>query len=186
MAKLKSSITNMMISLTAISIVMSASLGFVYIKTKGPIEKAKEQKVTDAIALVVPPFNNDPVKEMINIDGCILYPARKDGNLAGVAVKSSSPKGFGGAIYIMVGFLPDGTIQNISVLDQKETPGLGTKMTEPKFKDQFKGKNPDKYKLMVKKDGGDVDAITASTITSKAFSDAVQNAYNAFKKGGLK
>jgi electron transport complex protein RnfG len=84
----------------------------------------------------------------------------------------------------MVGFSPDGTIYSTSVLEQKETPGLGTKMTQPFFKDQFDGKNPSSFKLFVKKDGGQVDAITASTITSRAYCDAVQRAYDAYMKGG--
>jgi electron transport complex protein RnfG len=85
----------------------------------------------------------------------------------------------------MAGFRPDGTIINISVLEQKETPGLGTKMAEPAFKDQFNDKNPDQFKLKVKKDGGQVDAITAATISSRAFCDAIQKAYNTLRKGGL-
>jgi len=85
----------------------------------------------------------------------------------------------------MAGFMPDGTIAGISVLDHKETPGLGTKMTEPGFKGQFTGKNPGEFMLKVKKDGGQVDAITAATISSRAFCDAVQRAYNTLQKGGL-
>jgi electron transport complex protein RnfG len=75
---------------------------------------------------------------------------------------------------------------NITVLEHKETPGLGTKMAEPKFKDQFNGKNPADYDLKVIKDGGPVDAITAATISSRAFCDAVQRAYNTLQKGNLK
>ena len=86
----------------------------------------------------------------------------------------------------MAGFKPDGTIINISVLEQKETPGLGTKMTEPLFKDQFNDKNPSTFNLKVKKDGCPVDAITAATISSRAFCDAIQRAYNTLQKGGLK
>ena len=86
----------------------------------------------------------------------------------------------------MAGFKPDGTIINITVLEHKETPGLGTKMTEPKFKDQFSDKNPEQFILKVKKDGGPVDAITAATISSRAFCDAVQRGYNTLQKGGSK
>ncbi len=86
----------------------------------------------------------------------------------------------------MAGFKPDGTIINITVLEHKETPGLGTKMTEPSFKDQFMDKNPVEYELKVKKDGGPVDAITAATISSRAYCDAVQRAYNTLKNGGIK
>ena len=80
----------------------------------------------------------------------------------------------------MVGFNTNGDIVSISVLSHSETPGLGAKMTEPSFVSQFEGKNPASFKLAVKKDGGDIDAITASTITSRAYADAVQKACNAF------
>jgi electron transport complex protein RnfG len=82
----------------------------------------------------------------------------------------------------MVGFKPDGTIQNIEVLEQKETPGLGTKMKDDKFLAQFRGKNPSAFNLKVTKDGGEVDALTGATITSRAFGDAVQMAYDEFMK----
>ena len=101
-----------------------------------------------------------------------------NGNFKGAAVKTSEG-GFGGKIEMMVGFLADGTIKGTSVLSHSETPGLGANMTG-KFKDQFVDKNPNDFKLIVKKDGGDVDAITAATITSRAFSKAVDKAYQAF------
>ncbi len=101
-----------------------------------------------------------------------------NGNFQGAAVKTSEG-GFGGKIDMMVGFLADGTIKGTSVLSHAETPGLGANMTG-KFKDQFVDKNPNNFKLIVKKDGGDVDAITAATITSRAFSKAVDKAYQAF------
>ncbi len=186
MAKLESNLKNMILSLLLISAVMSLALGFVYVKTKTPIEMAQKQKVTDAITKVVPVFDNDPGQEKIVVEELDIFPAKKGGQDVGAAVKTFTMKGFSGKISLMVGFKTDGTIHNIEVLEQKETPGLGTKMAEPKFKDQFKGKNPETYKLIVKKDGGDVDAITASTITSRAFCEAVQTAYDAYKKGGTK
>lgn len=186
MQKLSSTLTNMILSLTIISVIMAIALGFVYQKTKDPIARGQQAKITNAIAEVLPEFDNDPTKEMLKIEGedLVIYKATKEGQWVGSAVKTYSPKGFSGKIVLMVGFLPDGTINNISVVDQKETPGLGTKMKEPKFKDQFKQKNPNSFNITVKKDGGDVDAITASTITSRAFCDAVNRAYEAFKKGG--
>ena len=81
----------------------------------------------------------------------------------------------------MVGFKPDGSITNVEVLEQKETPGLGTKMATD-WKNQFVGKNPKNFVLKVGKDGGEIDAITASTITSRAFLDALNRAYNSYKQ----
>jgi electron transport complex protein RnfG len=119
-------------------------------------------------------------------DSLEIYPAKKDNTIVGYAVNTYTSKGFSGNISLMAGFKPDGTIISITVLDQKETPGLGTKMTESEFKDQFNDKNPSEFKLKVKKDGGHVDAITAATISSRAFCDAVQRAYNTLQKGGMK
>lgn len=171
----------MVVVLSGISLVMAAALGFVYNTTKGPIELANQKKVVDAIAKVVPEgFDNDPVKERYAVfadgDSVYFYPAKKGTELLGTAVETFTEKGFSGHIALMVGFLPDGTIYKSEVLDQKETPGLGTLMLEPKFKGQFEGKDPKSFKLVVKKDGGDVDAITAATISSRAYCDAIQRA----------
>jgi electron transport complex protein RnfG len=191
MAKTESTFKNMVLSLTLISLGASASLGYVYEFTKKPIEVSKMNKKLDAIKIVVPAFTNNPNEEMYKLpsgdgDSLEVYPAKKDGELVGLAVKTYSKKGFSGQIGLMAGFKPDGTIINITVLEQKETPGLGTKMAEPAFKDQFMGKNPADFKLRVKKDGGKVDAITAATISSRAFCDAIQKAHNTIMKGGLK
>jgi len=186
--KISSNIWTMSLSLLILSAVMAGALGYVYSVTKEPIEQAKMKKVNDAIAVVVPAFDNKPVEEKIVVEEGKLemYPAKKGGELVGVAVKTYTDKAFSGEFSIMVGFLPDGTIFNTSVLDQKETPGLGAKMSEPSFKDQFNKMNPAKNKINVKKDGGEVDAITASTITSRAYCDAIARAYNEFKKQFVK
>jgi electron transport complex protein RnfG len=188
MAKTESTFKNMVLSLTLISLGASACLGFVYQITKAPIELSILNKKLEAIKLVVPGFNNNPNDEMYKLsagegDTLEVYPAKKDGVLVGYAVNTFTSKGFSGRINLMAGFKKDGTIFNITVLEQKETPGLGTKMTEPKFKDQFIDKNPAQFPLKVKKDGGQVDAITAATISSRAFCDAVQRAYNTLQKG---
>jgi electron transport complex protein RnfG len=180
MAKLESTFKNMLMSLLFISIGMSAALGFVYSLTKEPIEKANKMKEVQAITEVLPPFDNDPTLDILSIDGINYYSATNAGQPVGYAIKTFTDKGFSGRFTLMVGFKPDGTIHNITVLDHKETPGLGTKMKEPKFKDQFPGKNPGNYKLKVKKDGGQIDAITAATISSRAFCDGVQRAYDGF------
>ena len=171
----------MILSLVLISIAMSAALAFVYLKTKEPIENAAKKKEAEAIKQVLPEFNSDPASAMTVKNGVTVYNLNRDDQPVGYAVKSSTEKGFGGHIEIMAGFLPDGTIYNVSVLSHKETPGLGTKMNEPKFSEQFKGKNPADFTLKVKKDGGEVDAITAATISSRAYCDALQRAYDSFK-----
>jgi electron transport complex protein RnfG len=191
MAKTESTFKNMVLSLTLISMVASACLGFVYEFTKAPIELSNLNKKVNAIKLVVPEFDNNPYDERFRLptgdgDSLDIFPARKDSLLVAYAVSTYTEKGFSGNINLMAGFKPDGSIVNITVLEHKETPGLGTKMAEPKFKDQFNGKNPADYDLKVIKDGGPVDAITAATISSRAFCDAVQRAYNTLQKGNLK
>ncbi len=178
--KLDSTLKNMILSLFFISMGMAAALGYVYKLTKEPIDKAKQQAETSAIKEVVPEFDNTPTAKVI--DGISYYEVTKGGKPVGCAVKTFTEKAFSGRFDLMVGFLPDGTINQIVVLDQKETPGLGSKMKEPKFKDQFIKKNPGAWKLAVKKDGGDVDAISAATISSRAFCDAIQRGYDGFIK----
>lgn len=188
MAKIESSFKNMALSLTLISLIASACLAFVYQITKEPIEASIMNKKISAIKTVIPEFNNNPDAEMFRLptgegDSLDIYPAKKDGNLIGFAVNTYSPSGFSGNISLMAGFKTDGTIINVAVLEQKETPGLGTKMTGPEFKDQFNDKNPAEFVLKVKKDGGQVDAITAATISSRAFCDALQRAYKTLFTG---
>ncbi len=191
MSKVESTFTNMLVTLLLITFLSSAALGFVYELTKEPIAKALSAKKDMAIERVVPEFNNAPIKDVkkILIDGdtVFLYKARYNDSLVGVAVETFTKKGFGGEIKLMVGFLPDGTIKDIAVLEHKETPGLGDKMLKSKsnWSVQFDGKNPEDFKLSVTKDGGDVNAITASTITSRAYCDAVSRAFKAFKEGGI-
>jgi len=172
----------------------SALLGGVYLMTYQPIADAQATKVNQALAGVLPEFDNIPAEEayQIQMDGraVTIYPATKAGVFAGVAVEAVTTKGFGGPITLMVGFKADGTIYNTAVISHSETPGLGDKMDPKKsdFSQQFKGKNPKTFKLAVKKDGGQVDAITAATISSRAFCDALDLAYRAFtqavQKGG--
>jgi electron transport complex protein RnfG len=191
MAKTESTFKNMVLSLTLISLTAAVCLGFVYEFTKEPIALSNLNKKLDAIKQVVPEFDNNPNNERYMLptgegDSLEIYPAKKDNVLVGYAVNTFTNNGFSGYIGLMAGFKPDGTIINITVLEHKETPGLGTKMAEPEFKEQFIDKNPEQYMLKVKKDGGPVDAITAATISSRAFCDAVQRGYNTLQKGGTK
>lgn len=190
MAKIESTLKNMVLSLTLITIGASAALGFVYEITKKPIEVTSMKNKLEAIKAVVPSFDNSPGSEMFILptddgDSLEIYPAKVGDEIVAYAVKAGTQKGFSGFIGIMVGFKPDGTIINTSVLEHKETPGLGSKITDPGFREQFNGKNPENFSLKVKKDGGQVDAITAATISSRAFCDAIERAYNTLKKGGL-
>ncbi|HBG86423.1 MAG TPA: electron transporter RnfG, partial [Marinilabiliaceae bacterium] len=135
MGNVKSSLSNMVIVLVIITLVVGAVLGYVYQVTKEPIALSALAKQNEAIELVMPGFNNNPMDEMLEIttdEGLALklFPAKKDGESIGVAIETVSGKGYGGNIRIMVGMKPDGTIVNYEILEHKETPGLGTRMAD--------------------------------------------------------
>lgn len=184
-SKKESTFLNMVVALLIVTGIASTTLGFVYEFTKEPIAQAKLNKKLNAIKAVVPEFDNNPDAEKYVLleegkNSVTAYPATKDGQLVGTAIETYTMKGFSGLIKIMVGFKPDGSIHNISVLEHKETPGLGTHMSDEWFVAQYRKKNPASDNIKVKKDGGQIDAITAATISSRAYSDAVLRAYEAY------
>lgn len=178
----------MVVVLTTITAAVGAILGGVYKLTEEPIALANARAQEEAIRMVAPDFDNNPIAESDTIKSggqeIVVYPAMKNGTPVGAAVKSTSRNGFNGEIVIIVGFEQDGTIRQYQVLSHGETPGLGAKMNDwfrtDKNNQSILGKHPAQTDLTVSKDGGDIDAITASTITSRAFLEAVSNAYNAF------
>lgn len=190
MAKLQSSFRNMFLSLSLICLTVALLLAQVNKMTATPIAEAKAMKLQNAIREVVPAFDNDPVAEAYRMaggsgDSLLVYPARQGDELVGFAINSYSNNGFSGNIQIMVGFDMEHHIVNYAVLQHGETPGLGSKMTEW-FRDATRpsqsviGRDLSQGALTVTKDGGDVDAITASTITSRAFMEAVNRAYTVY------
>ena len=171
----KSNLVNMVACLFGVCLVCAAVLGSVYAVTKAPIEAAAAAEAQAAIAKVLPEGGQISEGEAALPEGVLAYyeQAGPDG-VAAYAVKTVA-SGFGGPLMLMVGVLPDGTVYNTSVLSHSETPGLGAKCAEEgsHFRTQwqnFAGK------FAVKKDGGDIDAITASTITSRAYTKAVVQA----------
>ena len=185
--KKPSTLINMVVALLVIAAVSGGVLGLVYGMTKDTIAEVDKKKNEAAIQAVLPlegeiTYKADTLKytyEGVDLTFPCNLAYDANGAFQGAAIKTSEG-GFGGKIDMMVGFLADGTIKGTSVLSHAETPGLGANMTG-KFKDQFVDKNPASYRLIVTKDDGDVDAITAATITSRAFSKAVDKAYQAFE-----
>ena len=169
---------------------MGGILAYVNHLTEGPISEQKEKTLANGIKTVMVcndlvVAKTDEVKQ--NVDGkeltYIIYNVKDaQGKDLGAAVQSST-MGFGGDLKVLVGFDTEGKILGYTLLEHAETPGLGAKADQWFQKGQkgdIIGKDP-KEPLTVSKDGGQVDAITASTITSRAFLKAVNQAYNAYK-----
>ena len=191
MKKLESSLMNMVLVLTLVAVIMGGILAFVNHLTEGPINEQKEKALADGIKTVMCVDNlqvakTDEVKQNDAKGKELIYTIYQikdaQGNDLGAAVESTTG-GFGGDLKVLVGFDPEGNILGYTLLEHAETPGLGAKADKWFQKGQkgdIIGKNPAEP-LIVSKDGGQVDAITASTITSRAFLLAVNNAYKAYK-----
>jgi electron transport complex protein RnfG len=187
MAK-KDSIWRLVIVLTCISLLAALALTGVYALTKGPIELGQKEKKEKALQAVLPDYQGT-VRDTLIVDADneeipVHLAIGKDGELCGAGIETYTKKAFAGRFDLMVGFDADGAIVNTEVIKAGETPGLGDKINKDKsdFAMQFNHQNPADFKLVVKKDGGDVDAITAATISSRAYCDAVQRAYDIFMK----
>jgi electron transport complex protein RnfG len=185
-SKKASTFINMFLSLLVITMIAGLTLGYVNDLTLEPKAKAKLERKTNAIKLVLPAFDNNPLEDMIRMkpqgqgDSLEIYPAFNKQQFIGAAVTGYSEKGYSGLVKLLVGFNDKGQIEAIEVLEQKETPGLGTKMKNNSFLSQFKNQHPEQFNLKATKDGGDVDAITGATISTRAFGEAVQMAFDAY------
>lgn len=193
MKKLESSITNMVLVLVGVALITGGILAYINHITEAPIKLQAEKTLADGIKAVMGGVQlsvaeNDTIKQTIKgKEAVFVIHKTVDSNKQdlGVAVESTTG-GFGGDLKVLVGFDKDGNILGYTILQHAETPGLGAKADKWFQKDgkgSIIGKNPNKDNLTVKKDGGDIDAITASTITSRAFLLAVTQAYNAYKSG---
>ena len=191
MAKRESTFTNMVLTLFLVTLIAATALGYVYDLTKDAIEIAKLKAQAEAITKVIPQYETlgESFKVAAETEGDSLeiFPAYNGQELVGMAIKTYTKKGFSGFISIMAGIDKDGNFSGYEVLEHAETPGLGSKMgvwfnNADKPKQNIIGRNPNSTKFLVTKDGGEIDAITASTITSRAFLDAMTRAYKAYEE----
>lgn len=197
MKKLTSTLPNMIMSLGAIGVVAGGLLGGMYAITKTPIEEAEKRQLTASIAEVAPAFDNSPEADCdtVTLEGkdYVVYPSKQDGKLCGAAVLGYTMEGFSGEVAVLCGFEADGNIKDYRVIRQAETPGLGAKMEEwfhdPSGARSVIGKNPSVESFYVTKDkdhNGQIDAITAATISSRAFLGILRNAYMAYREYAAK
>lgn len=178
---MKSSLKNLLLSLGAITAVSAVALALCYNVTEEPRREAAERNTQAAIDRVLPPFDNNPAAEIASVDGYDIYPAVKDNAFAGAAVAVVSHEGFGGDISMIVGFDTEGRVVDYCILQHSETPGLGAKAGEW-FESPERNVKGSSDMISLRVDGGDVDAITAATITSRAFVGAVNAARSCFDK----
>ncbi len=178
----QSTLKNMLLCLTLVCLFCAAILGGVYAMTYKPIQKTNESILKASIGAVLPEGVSISEEKTAVYDGrTYTYYEQLDGNSVKAYAVKSATSGFGGRLELMVGVLPDGTVNNTRVISHSETPGLGAKcQTDVKFIDQFKGFAAGRT-LKLRADGGEVDAITASTITSRAYTLAVSNAVELVK-----
>lgn len=181
----------MVLVLVGVAVVIGAVLAWVNNITEQPIAEKAQQTLAAGIKEVMNSTDikvEDPDTVKMEIQGkesvfTIHNVYTTDGAYIGSAVESTT-MGFGGDLKVLVGFNAEGTILGYTILQASETPGLGAKADKWFQKDgkgNIIGKSLANGDLKVNKDGGDVDAITASTITSRAFLKAVNQAYTAYQ-----
>ena len=169
--------------LTIITAGAGLILSLVEAVTREPIAEQRRLETLRALQAVLPSFNNSPDQDTVALTvgedrkgqpvERTFYRARQDGALVGIAFRVVSPQGYSGNIGTMVGVRPDGTVIGIEILNHAETPGLGNKIEEPWFKEQFESRTLDNIDWRVKKDGGDFEQITGATISARAVVTAV-------------
>ena len=184
--------SRLLITLTLIAAGAGLILSMVESATREPIKEQRRLQMLKALSAVLPEFDNSPDTDIVSLENgvdkkgnpvqVIFYRGRKDSQLVGTAFKVVAPDGYSGNIEVMVGVKPDQQIQAIEILAHAETPGLGSKIVEPWFKDLFKGKSLENIDWRVKKDGGQFDQITGATISPRAVVGAVKKGLEFYRE----
>ncbi|MFI3323645.1 MAG: RnfABCDGE type electron transport complex subunit G [Rikenellaceae bacterium] len=182
---MKSTLTNMVLVLLAITAIASASVGGIYMLTKEPIAIAQENAKKEALAQVLPAFDQTEMSTMtLDAMEIEIYTASQAGEVVGYAINTATMSGFSGLFRLMVGLDTAGNVLNVNVLSHNETPGLGSKMADEgnSLLSSVQGKQINALNWAMSKNGGDIEALTAATISSVAYADAMQRAMNAYNQ----
>lgn len=182
----------LLISLTIIAATAGLLLSLVESATREPIKEQRRLQMIKALSAVLPEFDNSPDTDTVSLQNGVnkkgepvqvtFYRARKENELVGTAFKVIAPDGYSGNIEVMVGLRPDEQVNAIEILTHAETPGLGSRITEPWFKDMFKNKGLDNADWRVKKDGGEFDQISGATISPRAVVGAVKKGLEFYRQ----
>ena len=172
------SLTWMVISLFLVCFIAAGLLSKVYTLTKIQIEKTQKNNMLMRFSDVLPGAKN--FQEVVTDS---LWIGFDEQNQKIGIVFIVGPRGYSGPIPILVGYGIDQMIKKIYIASPseglKETPGLGLKVQEPQFKDQFSNKMY--IDLKSTKDGGKIQAITAATISSRAVINGIRNGIDRYK-----
>ncbi len=171
-------VLRLILVLTGICLVCAALMGAVYVKTLGPIKDGAIRRRLEAAQRLLPPGSGLP--EAVGAGSVTGYVARSANGITGIVVEGRSDKGYNGDIVLMVGFADDGQMLDYAVVKHQETPGLGSNIDKPFFHARIAGK-PATTRWQVTKDGGEIDAITAATISSRAVLEAIRDATANFQ-----
>ena len=186
----------LIVPVVLITMVAGGALALVNAATVDRIEASKAQEKQEALQEVMPGFANDPTKQFVEVD---LDPEEDDGfelvfyagldgtgKLTGWGVESRTDTAYSGDLSLVFGVDPAGTVKTVRVLDQKETPGLGTKAAEDDFLSAYKGKALGSFNFDVEKDKGDVESISGATISSRAVSLCIEQGLEELAAVGAK
>jgi len=172
---MKDSPIKMVIVLTLITTISALILAIVYTGTKDKIAEEYRKDFLKGLKIVLPGFDNEPDREFKELNGRKIYIGKKDGEVFGYAVQSTSPKGYAGDIVVLVGVDKKGQVLGIEILKHAETPGLGNRIEDPKWKSTFVGLDSSSN-IAVKKDNGIIDEFSGATISPRAVCEAVKSA----------
>ncbi len=184
-------ISRLLIALTLIAGCAGFVLSLVEGVTREPIKEQRRLQMVKALSAVLPEFDNSPDTDTVVLENGVdkkgnpvqvtFYRARKNEELVGTAFKVIAPDGYSGNIEVMVGLKPDETLNAIEILTHAETPGLGSRIEEDWFKDQYQNKGLDNADWRVKKDGGEFDQISGATISPRAVTGAVKKGLEFYR-----
>jgi len=178
-------IIRLTVVLTCVCMVAGLALSYVNAATKDARAYQDRLELLGALNMVLPDHDNEADKDTTDISGITYYLAKKDGSINGVAFKSSTEKGYSGLIEVLVGVDISGQIHAVGILSQKETPGLGSKIDEDWFKDQYKGKTISNANWAVKKDSGDFEQISGATISPRAVTGAIKEGLEGYEQNKM-
>ena len=164
--------------LTLITALSGLVLGTTEHCTRQPITQQYRRQQLQALRTVLPEVDNAPDRDTVTppmqasagapSTPTTYYRGRQRGEIVAIAFQVVAAHGYGGPIRMMVGVAPSGELLGLAILQQSETPGLGTRIEEEGFRAQFLGKGLTAVRWKVTKDGGDFDQISGATISSRA------------------